>query len=43
MLELIEEIEMAISNGLIRCALGMALTLPDICGIVEFPQYGKDS
>ena len=43
MLELIEEIEMAISNGLIRCALGMALTLPDICGIVEFPQYGNDS
>ena len=43
MLKLIDEIEIALYNGLTRCALGMALTLPDICGIVEFPQYGNDS
>jgi len=37
MLDLIKDIEHALSSGNIRCALGMALTLPDICGIVEFP------
>lgn len=43
MLELIKEIESALDNNLIRCALGMALTLPDICGKVGFPEYKDDS
>lgn len=37
MLDLIEEIEKSITVGNLRCALGMALTLPDICAHVEFP------
>lgn len=41
MLDLIHDIEIALENGNIRCALGMALTLPDICGIVEFPGCNK--
>ena len=41
MMDLIKDIELALSNGNIRCALGMALTLPDICGIVEFPGCKK--
>lgn len=41
MLDLIHDIERALDNGNIRCALGMALTLPDICGIVEFPGCEK--
>ena len=39
MLELIKDIEETLENGNIRCSLGMALTLPDICGTVEFPEY----
>lgn len=41
MLDLIHDIELALDNENIRCALGMALTLPDICGIVEFPECNK--
>ena len=41
MLDLIHDIELALDNGNLRCALGMALTLPDICGIVEFPGCDK--
>ena len=37
MLDLINEIEACIKSNNLRCALGMALTLPDICGNVEFP------
>lgn len=37
MLDLIQEIESCILNNNLRCALGMALTLPDICAHVEFP------
>lgn len=37
MLDLIKEIESCILNNNLRCALGMALTLPDICAHVEFP------
>lgn len=42
MLELIKDIEETLENGNIRCSLGMALTLPDICGIVEFPEYKEE-
>lgn len=38
MLELINEIENALKNNCLRVALGMALTIPDICGQVEFPK-----
>lgn len=34
---LINEIEDCLLKGCIKCALGMALTLPDICGQIEFP------
>jgi len=37
MLDLINEIELCIQNNCLRCALGMALTLPDICAHVEYP------
>lgn len=37
MLDLIKEIESCILNKDLRCALGMALTLPDICAHVEYP------
>ena len=37
MLSLIEEIESCVLHNNLRCALGMALTLPDICARVEFP------
>ena len=39
MIVLIDEIEKVLENGNVRCSLGMALTLPDICGIVEFPEF----
>ena len=38
MLKLINEIRTSVKAGLFRCALGMALTLPDICGQVEYPK-----
>lgn len=38
MLELINDIENALKNNCLRVALGMALTIPDICGQVEFPK-----
>ncbi len=44
MLQLIEEIEASLNTQNLRCAIGMALTLPDICGQVEYPdetQVGK--
>lgn len=44
MLKLIEEIEESLKAQNLRCAIGMALTLPDICGQVEYPdetQVGK--
>ena len=37
MISLIKEIESCIFNNNLRCALGMALTLPDICAQVEYP------
>nr|WP_024835473.1 hypothetical protein [Clostridium sp. 12(A)] len=37
MLDLIDDIETALLSDNLRCALGMALTLPDICGQIEFP------
>ena len=39
-MKLINEIRASVKAGLFRCALGMALTLPDICGQVEFPEEG---
>lgn len=41
MLDLIKEIELCIKSNHLRCALGMALTLPDMCGIIEFPHIDK--
>lgn len=41
MIDLIKDIEAALLSDNIRCALGMALILPDICGIVEFPGCKK--
>lgn len=44
MLQLIKEIEASLKAKNLRCAIGMALTLPDICGQVEYPnetQVGK--
>lgn len=43
MLNLINDIESSLLNNNLRCALGMALTLPDICGQIEFPSEGKVS
>jgi hypothetical protein len=37
LLNLIEDIETALLSNNMRCALGMALTLPDICGQIESP------
>ena len=42
MLDLIKEIESSLKNNNLRCALGMALTLPDICGKVEYPGKGSE-
>ncbi len=39
MLELIKDIENALQCNCLRVALGMALTLPDICGQIEYPEY----
>ncbi len=38
MLNLINDIENALKHNCLRVALGMALTIPDICGQVEFPE-----
>lgn len=38
MIELIEEIRFCIKHNKLRTALGMALTLPDICGNIEFKE-----
>ena len=38
MLDLINDIEKALQCNCLRVALGMALTLPDICGQVEYPE-----
>lgn len=38
MLDLIDDIENALQHNCLRVALGMALTLPDICGQVEHPK-----
>lgn len=37
MINLIKEIEACLAAQYFRCAVGMALTLPDICGQVEYP------
>lgn len=37
-LDLINDIENALEHNCLRTALGMALTLPDICGQVEYPK-----
>lgn len=36
MIELIEEIRFCIQNNKLRTALGVALTLPDVCGSIEY-------
>lgn len=41
MLDLIEEIEKATEAGFLKVALGMALTLPDICGQIEYPDINR--
>ena len=41
MLDLIKEIESCIKSNNLRCALGMALTLPDMCAIVEYPHMSN--
>lgn len=41
MLDLINDIENALKHNCLRVALGMALTLPDVCGQVEYPQVDK--
>ena len=41
MVSLIEEIEKCLNQQYLRCAIGMALTLPDICGQVEYPDEGR--
>ncbi len=38
MLDLINDIENALNHNCLRVALGMGLTLPDICGQIEFPK-----
>lgn len=38
MLELINEIENALQHNCLRVALGMAFTLLDICGQIEYPE-----
>ena len=38
MLELIEDIKRALNSNCLKVSLGMALTLPDICGQIEFPK-----
>ena len=37
MIDLINDIESSLKNNNIRCSLGMALILPDICGQIEYP------
>ena len=37
MINFIKEIESCLATQHLRCAVGMALTLPDICGKVEYP------
>ena len=39
----INEIRRALNLELYNCALALALTLPDICGKVEFPNENKNS
>lgn len=39
----ISEIRRALDLGLYNCGLALALTLPDICGKVEFPTESKSS
>lgn len=39
----ISEIRQAIDLGLCNCALALALTIPDICGKVEYPTEIKSS
>ena len=41
MISRIEEIRKALDNNLPEAALALALTLPDICGQIEFPSEGK--
>lgn len=42
-IELIEEINTALSHNLYFAALSLALTLPDICGKAEYPDKGSTS
>ena len=41
MLDLIADIENALEHNCLRVALGMALTLPDICGQIEYSEVKK--
>ncbi len=43
MLDLIQEIRNCIASNNLRCALGMALTLPDMCSLVEFPELKNET
>ena len=36
--ERLDEIDNALSHNLYQAALGLALTVPDICGQMEFPE-----
>lgn len=40
MLDKINEIEIALENNLFQSALALTLTLPDICGLIEYPKKG---
>lgn len=41
MLDLIKDIENALRNKSYLSALALSLTLPDICGGVEYPQFKR--
>lgn len=42
LIELINEIEASLEAGFLKCALGMALTLPDICGAIEYKKENSN-
>ena len=42
MLDIIADIRKALENNCLCSALGLALTLPDICGQIEYPDFKKE-
>ncbi len=40
LIRIIEEVNKALDNDMYIAALSLVLTIPDICGKVEFPEYG---